>query len=149
MEASAERYARWKAPAQDGQTLIWPEPAELLADARATHQRLSAALTPIQNTPLLEVRRRMRQWLGHDDDQILIATGHQAELHHPGVWAKNALIDAAASRFGGRAFHFAVDTDEPKHLALKWPGGSVSLTDDPATTHKPWSSTKSVALVRD
>jgi len=53
----------------------------------------------------------MRQWLGHDDAQHLIATGHQTELHHPGVWAKNALIDAVAGKLGGRAFHFAVDTE--------------------------------------
>jgi hypothetical protein len=140
MEASAERYARWKAPAQDGQALVWPEPADLLNDAQATNRRLAAADSAlIQQISLPEVRRRMRQWLGHDDNKILFATGHQTELHHPGVWAKNALIDAAASRLGGRAFHFAVDTDEPKHLAFKWPGGSASLTDDPTSTQKPWS----------
>ena len=50
-------------------------------------------------------------------------------MHHPGVWVKNVLINAAADRVGGRAIHFAVDTDAPKHLQLRWPGGSVSLTD--------------------
>jgi hypothetical protein len=81
----------------------------------------------------------MRKWLGHDDDQLLIATGHQTELHHPGVWVKNALIDSAAAKLEGRAFHFAVDTDEPKHLQLRWPGGSIPVSDDPSAARAEWS----------
>ena len=52
---------------------------------------------------------------------------------------KNALIDAAASKLGGQAYHFAVDTDAPKHLTLRWPGGSEPLTDDPAAAKARWS----------
>jgi hypothetical protein len=133
MTSTAPRYDRWKAPSEDGQTLIWPAAPQLLADTQDNHRRLSSAQsTLLQNVPLPEVRTRMRLWLGHEDDQApLFATGHQAELHHPGVWVKNVLIDAAANKAGGRAVHFAVDTDEPKHLQLRWPGGSVPLTDDP------------------
>jgi hypothetical protein len=132
MTSTAPRYDRWKAPTEDGQTLIWPAAPQLLADAQENHRRLSSAQsTLLQNVPLPEVRARMRQWLGHEDEQSpLFATGHQAELHHPGVWVKNALIDAAAHKTGGRAVHFAVDTDEPKHLQLRWPGGSIPLTDE-------------------
>lgn len=141
MEAPAARYARWKAPAEDGEALIWPEPAALLRDTEDNHQRLSTAHgVRVQNTPLAEVRRRLREWLGHRDDQLLVATGHQSELHHPGVWVKNALIDAAASQLGGRAFHFAVDTDEPKHLVLRWPGGAAPLADDPSAARSEWSA---------
>jgi hypothetical protein len=140
MLKSAERYARWKAPAVDGQVLVWPAPSDLLRDARGNQQRLGALdSVRLQNVPLSQVRQKMRQWLGHADEQPLIATGHQAELHHPGVWAKNALIDAVAEKLNGRAFHFAVDTDEPKHLALRWPGGSVPLTDDPLASRAEWS----------
>ena len=133
MNASPVRYDRWKAPAEDGQVLIWPQPGDLLSDTRENQRRLSTADSVlIQNIPFSEVRRRMRRWLGHDDALPLIAAGHQSELHHPGVWAKNALIDVVASRTEGRAFHFAVDTDEPKHLVLRWPGGSVPLMDEPS-----------------
>lgn len=125
------RYERWKAPAVDGQTLIWPRPPELLQQLSDNLRLLSTADAPrLQNVPLSAVRGAMRAWLGHDDpQQPLIATGHQAELHHPGVWVKNALIDAAARKAGGRAMHFAVDTDQPKHLRLRWPGGSIPLSD--------------------
>lgn len=129
--ASVSRYDRWKAPAEDGQTLIWPAPADLLRDTLENQRRLTqASSVRIQGVALPEVRTRLRQFLGHvDNDRAIFATGHQAELHHPGVWVKNALIGAAAGRLGGRAMHFAVDTDEPKHLHLRWPGGSVALTD--------------------
>lgn len=139
MDESPERYADWKAPAGDGQVLIWPEPKRLLAETRDNQRRLSAAGDVlIQNTPLPDVRRRLRHWLGHaDDSRPLIATGHQTELHHPGVWAKNALLDAAASALECATWHISVDTDAPKHLTLKWPGGGEPITDD--ATPAEWS----------
>ena len=141
MDATAARYADWKAPAQDGQVLIWPEPPDLLADAERNGRLLASAdHARFQNVPLGEARRRLREWIGHKSDAPLIGTGHQAELHHPGVWVKNALIDAVAQKLGGAAYHFAVDTDEPKHLHLRWPGGgSERLTDDPNLSTANWS----------
>jgi hypothetical protein len=140
MDAGTAQYDRWKAPSEDGQLLIWPEGEQLLADTRENGRRLAGSdAARVQNVPLPEVRRRLREWLGHEDGKPLIATGHQSELHHPGVWAKNALMDAVAAKVGGRAVHFAVDTDEPKHLELRWPGGSVPLTDDPASHRAAWS----------
>jgi hypothetical protein len=129
---SRPRYADWKAPAEDGQVLLWPEPDELLRDTEQNHQRLSSANTVlVQGVPLPEVRHRMRAWIGHrEQDRPLLAMAHQTELYHAGVWAKNALMNAVAAKLGGIAYQFAVDTDEPKHLKLKWPGGSVALTDD-------------------
>lgn len=136
----ADRYADWKAPAEDGQMLIWPDPPQLLADTRDNARRLSGAnQVLIQNLPLPDLRRRARQFIGHDGDEPLIATGHQTELFHPGVWAKNALIDAAAAKLGGKAYHFAVDSDAPKHLHVRWPGGSRPITDDPRLTTAEWS----------
>src|SRR5688572_11878801 len=132
MEASAARYGEWKAPAEDGQMLIWPEPEQLRRDTLDNAKRLASAdSTKIQNLPLSELRRATRGWLGHRDDaRPIIATGHQAELYHPGVWVKDALTNALAAQLAGEAYHFAVDTDEPKHLVLRWPGGSEPLTDD-------------------
>ena len=126
-------YADWKAPSEDGGTLIWPDPPDLLRETRENNEHLrSADAALIQGVPLPELRRQMRRWMGYgDDEKPLLATGHQTELYHPGVWAKNALIDGAATKLGGAAVHFAVDTDEPKHLRLRWPGGAAPLTDGP------------------
>src|SRR5262249_24273289 len=69
----------------------------------------------------------------------LLATGHQTELYHAGVWAKLALISHAAQQLSGAAIHMAVDTDSPKHLALRWPGRSTPITDDPKISSAAWS----------
>jgi len=134
-------YPDWKAPSEDGASLIWPDPAKLLQDTRDNQYRLSRAdRIHIQNAPLPLLRKQARQSIGHDDAQPLIATGHQTELHHSGVWAKNPLMDTIADRLGGRAVHLAVDTDAPKHLTLRWPGRSLPLTDDPAVSTAAWSA---------
>ena len=41
----------------------------------------------------------------------IIMGGHQPELFHPGVWLKNAALDAYARRVGGTAINLVVDTD--------------------------------------
>lgn len=134
-------YPDWKAPAEDGQTLIWPPPAELLDQTRQNQATLDGCdAVRFQGLPLCDLRRRTRQWIGHDPDQPLIATGHQTELYHPGVWAKNALIHAAAEKLCGQAYHLAVDTDEPKHIHLRWPGAVEPITDDPHLATARWAT---------
>lgn len=137
-ESSA--YADWKAPSEDAQTLIWPEPPRLLADTQANSRLLQSADARIQNVALAEARQKMRQWIGHlDPNQPLIATGHQTELYHAGVWAKNVLMNSVARISGGDAYHIAVDTDSPKHLRIQAPGASEPLTDDPNEHTARWS----------
>ena len=122
--------------------LLWPAANQLLADAAHNHALLADAETLIQGVPLSELRRQLRTWVGHrDENGLLFAAGHQTELHHPGVWAKNAMIDAAATRTGGAAYHVAVDTDEPKHLRLRWPGfPGEPITDDSALGNVGWTA---------
>ncbi len=126
-----QTYADWKAPAADGGLLIWPDPVALIDQTRVNQTALeSCDRVRFQGLALNQLRRRARQWIGHTDASPLIATGHQTELYHPGVWAKNALIHHAAARLGGQSYHLAVDTDEPKHLHLRWPGAFEPITDD-------------------
>lgn len=142
MTSRATSYSDWKAPREDGQILIWPEPIKLLSDTTENQKRLSGASeTRVQGVALSELRRRARQWIGHDDAQPLIADGHQTELHHPGVWAKRALTHHAAVRLSGSAMHFAVDTDAPKHLTLKTLTMSEPITDDPNVVKAHWVGT--------
>lgn len=139
MSEPGRSYPALKAPAEDGGLLVWPEPELLLSETAQNRQRLAAEPAQVQGVPLSELRRRAREWIGHASDAPLIATGHQAELHHPGVWAKNSLIHFVAQRMGGQAYHLAVDTDEPKHLHLRWPGGAEPMTDDPGLSSAVWS----------
>jgi len=134
------RYAAWKAPADDGRMLIWPTASMLLEQTRQNMRRLSSTDgVRLQGVPLAQLRSQARQWLGHDDRRPMIVTGHQCELYHPGVWAKNILISALAAKLGGMAWHVVVDTDAPKHLHLRWPGGSRAITDDGNMATAAWS----------
>lgn len=135
-------YPDWKAPTEDGEFVVWPGPVELENQTRENLRHLTHAQgVLLQNIPLATVRSAMRKWVGHDNpEQPLVMTGHQTELHHPGVWVKNILIDKLASKLGGAAYHLAVDTDEPKHLDLRWPGGSSPITDDTALRSAAWSA---------
>ncbi|MDP9175232.1 MAG: hypothetical protein M3O30_15395 [Planctomycetota bacterium] len=139
MSQPATTYPDWKAPAEDADLLIWPEPAQILGHTLENHRRLAAQTQLIQGIPLHDLRRRQRQWLGLNDDRPAIADGHQTELYHPGVWAKLALLNVAAAKIDADSVHFAIDTDASKHLTLRWPGGGASVTDDPALTTAEWS----------
>src|SRR5437762_8270358 len=101
--APSSRYSDWKAPPDDGQMLIWPDRDALRAGARENAALLAAATAPLQGVPLSEVRRRARAFIHPERDVPIVATGHQTELYHPGVWAKNVLIDRLASQIGGAA----------------------------------------------
>lgn len=136
-----QRYADWKAPRGDGEILLWPASVDEIVRRTRENARSLAGSTGslIQGVPLAQLRRDMRRFIGHNTDDLLIATGHQTELDHPGVWVKNVLINRIAEAAGGSAYLFAVDTDEPKHLTLKWPGGTpVSVTDDPRLGVAAW-----------
>jgi hypothetical protein len=130
----------WKAPAEDGQVLLWPSGGAIIEQTRANLNRLASANDVcIGGVPLAELRRRQRQWIGHSDQRPIVATGHQIELAHPGVWVKDVVINELAHHVEGEAYHLAVDTDSPKHLLLRWPGASFPISDDPALTSAQWS----------
>ena len=133
------RYADWKAPKTDTEHLIWPAPGQVIEAMRANQAQLKSATAKIQNTPLSQWRTSLRNELGYPIDQPLIATGHQVELYHPGVWVKNVLMDSVRHKSGAAALHLAVDTDSPKHLQLRWPDGSIDMSDDVLLKTGEWS----------
>ncbi len=140
-------YADWKAPKADEALLVWPPPADLPALISSQLRSLSTQPAFLAGVALSEVRHSARAFLGHTDNAPLIATGHQTGLHHPGVWIKNVIIHHLALATSGRAVHLAVDTDQPKHLFLRFPTSldgstppvSLPLTDDPDLTSAPWT----------
>ncbi len=46
-----------------------------------------------------------------DPDAPIVATGHQPELYHPGVWIKDFLLQRLADETGATAFDLVVDSD--------------------------------------
>jgi hypothetical protein len=54
-------------------------------------------------------------------DEPIVATGHQPELYHPGVWVKDFLLDRVAGEVGASAIDFVVDTDGFDSLGVSSP----------------------------
>ena len=135
-----QAYGRWIAPKSDGDLLIWPEASTLADLAQKNRASLDAAShVKLLGRPLPELRREAQAFLGVSTGGPVVMTGHQSELHHPGVWVKNAVIHSVAEAAGGEAWHVAVDTDAPKHLTLRWPGFEGKISDDPRLHGAAWT----------
>src|SRR3954462_8649168 len=132
--------AQWRAPSEDGEVLIWPSAGEIQNQTFANKKLLNEAhAVRLNGVPLPEIRRHVRKWIDAPADGPLIGAGHQVELFHPGVWSKNILIDQLSRIIGGSAYQFAIDTDAPKHLDLRWPGGGRAITDDANLPTAQWT----------
>lgn len=79
--------------------------AQLLGSSRRFHRRLDLA-TFEEGQPL---------------DGPLVVTGHQPELFHPGVWAKNFAAGWIARQAGGTALNLIVDNDIPRGAHVRVP----------------------------
>ena len=55
----------------------------------------------------------------------IIVGGHQPDIFHPGVWAKNFAIDRWSRENRGVGLQILIDTDVPKSLGMNVPGGSL------------------------
>ncbi len=81
------------------------------------------------------------------NDRLLLITGHQPELYHPGVWVKNLLIGKVARKTEGLSLNLIVDNDLVSSTAIKVPQGTRSVPYfseiffDELTEQKPWEET--------
>ena len=100
---------------------VLAEPLQLLRDAAsgaffATHAGPDAA---IGETTLASLRESLRKRLGWREP--VIATGHQAEFFHAGVFAKTIAAAVIAQARGGTAVFLTVDSDTPKTTQIAIP----------------------------
>lgn len=92
----------------------WPERLRTLrADARRESVALATAYSALLGIPAT----------GRDlpTDALIVMTGHQPELYHPGVWVKDFLVQRLAEESGALAMDLVVDTDAAGKVALKTP----------------------------
>lgn len=126
----------WVAPQEDGGILVDPPLNRVEELLETNRRRFSRTRILINGRPLQELRsefldstRGLAQamtWLpGEKRPRIpsgpLIATGHQPELFHPGVWLKNFALNGLAQRHGLAPLHVGVDTDLIKSTAIECP----------------------------
>jgi hypothetical protein len=55
------------------------------------------------------------------EPELLVVTGHQPELYHPGVWVKDFLLQRFADETGAAALDLVVDTDSFDRVELRTP----------------------------
>lgn len=108
------RAPRLRAPKRHLEILVWPEPPLWPALLEAPEPD-----TPLLDTSLASLRDELRAALGLAPP--VIATGHQCELFHAGVFAKLIAASQLTERFGGSAAYVLVDSDTPKATHLLVP----------------------------
>ncbi len=142
--------ARVRAPQTDGGLLAEPAAGQLPDLLRANRAFLSSwdhdvqgrSATAVRATARRDAAAISRAYLERfglaapalDEatiaDRPLIATGHQPELFHPGVWIKNFAAWSLAQAWGGWSLNLIVDNDVPKSSAILAPrpvGGRLRL----------------------
>jgi len=102
-----------------GDLKLW----ELIAATR--REVLTVAAEYTQSYRDAERPRDVADWIARP----VIMGGHQPELFHPGVWLKNAALDAYARAVGGTAINLVVDTDRCQRTSVGVPVGT------PAAAH--------------
>ena len=135
------REQRLRAPKADGSILArlpLSEAAALVATNRGHlaswsydfNGRSAAHLREKVRSDVLAAAARYHEGAGLDAIDLasidptapIVATGHQPELFHPGVWVKNFAVASLADRAGGLGLNLIVDNDIPKGAAIRVPG---------------------------
>ncbi len=112
-------------PTADGAVVLLPPAAELTHLLAAARRKLSAMDFHVADVPAKQLRAECRRELagraGIDPAVPWIATGHQSEMHHAGVWFKDAAVAALAETAGGVGMHLVADQDTIKETELATP----------------------------
>ncbi len=154
----------WSVPRENYGVLTTHTAAAARLEAERTARRLTSETARIGGVPLAELRSRARTELHalaqeagtapegtasqFDPDAPLIATGHQPELFHPGVWAKNIAANAIARPWGSAAWNLVVDNDLQGRSSVTIPTGTreeptlAELPFDTPSPPRPWEESR-------
>jgi hypothetical protein len=141
-EEPAWERTRIRVPRENGSFLIHPEPAAIAKHVAQLREQaelpgstsceiLGRSLTAFRAAARAEVIDAASAWtsqlLGRDTAAVsnvpLIMTGHQPELFHPGVFAKNMATSQLASHGGGVGLNLVVDNDLMASTRIRVPIG--------------------------
>ena len=143
--AEAAPYRRFRAPQEDGQTLVEPPRATLGAVVARNRAHLTSLDCEIQGKSLKELAASARQSLVEHAVEYtrryrevsrrhlaaqqaggpIILSGHQPQLFHAGVWYKNFVLGSLAKEVGGAAIHLLIDSDLCRAASIRVPTGTV------------------------
>jgi hypothetical protein len=130
--------ARATVPAGDGELMLQPPFAEwagMARDAAADSSRWEFAVAGVDARGLRALARseaieRAREFSARlgvplrdvaDRPELIVASGHQPELYHPGVWVKDFLLQRLADGTGAAALDLVVDSDGFDAVGVHFP----------------------------
>lgn len=125
-------------PAGHGEVVTRPAYEEWATLARANHVAADSWSCTVAGAPIADVRalgRREALAAGAefsaklgvavaapgDPDALIVATGHQPELYHPGVWVKDFLLQRLARETSASALDLVVDSDSFEVVGITSP----------------------------
>ena len=130
---------RYKAPQAHGEVLADPSPeaaANLVGPNREIRRKLlpEDLFTSARQNVLdaaVSYLRENGEPVPPLNDGPLIVTGHQPELFHPGVWAKNFAANGLARRVNGLSLNLIADSDTLKDRTIRVPvfGGDAARVE--------------------
>lgn len=129
---------RQTTPAGHGEVLTAPDYQEWAAAAAENRSAAEGWSFEVAGIPIGQLRRdarregienarRFSERMGApvadvaDEPELLVATGHQPELYHPGVWIKDFLLQRLSEETGAAALDLVVDTDGFDTLGMHSP----------------------------
>lgn len=125
MDVQRDQFQQFRAPRQDGQSLVWPPLSSvdtLLDTNRRVHQSLPAELAALRDEARSGLIQQALQYTRQYRDAGLltetatpscpiIMSGHQPTLFHPGVWFKNYSLSQLSAQQKALAINMVVDGD--------------------------------------
>ncbi len=112
-------YLRLLAPAEHGGVLLQPAAEHLRHLVMENAKLLGKCDFTIGNIHIQQARRELRSSI--TDCATIIATGHQPDFIHAGVWAKHVVAVRLAKALDGRAVNVVVDSDAPRKTCITIP----------------------------
>ena len=129
---------RRQTPVGHGEVLTEPEYSTWAGLAAANHALAASWECTVAGVPLGELRAEARAEaidaaegfsaglgvpidIGGDPEGLMVMTGHQPELYHPGIWVKDFLLQRLADETGAVALDIVVDSDGFDRVELRTP----------------------------
>lgn len=159
---------RYQSPANSGEVLAVPSMSDALNDAHNNCHEFNRTEIRIGSLDFLELRSQARseiiskavEWTNRVTGQavacaecshhaaLLFGTGHQPQLAHAGVWAKNFAAAGLAKSSQGLGLNIIVDNDTVGTQAIQVPTGRRetpqydNVSFDSAQPQQPWEELK-------
>ena len=136
-------FSKLSAPRENGRMLAVPSPETWADLARRNRRTVEQSSFTLSGVSLFELRRAARLEMlaaarrhTHGDstspqapcspEMPLFMAGHQPELFHPGVWAKNFALHEASRSAHGLAVNLIVDGDLTRGSSINVPCGDMN-----------------------